>query len=71
MSIPESVIAVLAKAPRIGKVKTRMRPHLSDYQACQLHRWCLRELDEHVLPELMRHHQRVHARFFVTHHDPF
>ena len=61
-----SAVSVLAKAPKIGSVKTRMRPHLSDHQACALHRWCIHELNDHLLPEVVRAHPKTHTLFFVT-----
>ena len=68
MSTSECAVAVLAKAPHIGKVKTRMQPHLSDYQSCQLHMWCLQEISKHLLPKLTSNLPDLHTLLFVT--DP-
>ena len=71
---PRSVVAVLAKAPHIGRVKTRMREALSDAQALALHRWCIDELDQRLLPEITRaceeRDQKHASLFFVTEPGP-
>lgn len=59
-------VAVLAKAPEIGRVKTRMRSALGDYGALQLHWWCVRRIWQRVLPQV----SLDHARLFVTQEHP-
>lgn len=42
--MPYQQLSVLARAPQIGQVKTRLTGKLSDWEAYQFHRWSLQEV---------------------------
>ena len=46
-------IAVLARAPYIGQVKTRLAQGMSDWSAYQFHRWSITEVLGRLCPEVL------------------
>ena len=60
-------VAILAKAPYIGQVKTRLTPYLSDRDALRVHLWCVDTLTRVTLSDLLVDRRSL----YVTELHPF
>ncbi len=65
---PIRQFTVLAKAPHIGKVKTRLTAELSDWQALQFHVWSLRQVVGRLCPSVT---ERAPLLFSTSPHEVF